>query len=229
MKILILLTTLISTVVLSSSFNRAANLAKHGHKKLTSYTQARKHLFFDLHKQSDDQGIFVTDVYCKKRFKLKENQIPNHVYINTEHTWPQSRFVSGTSSKVQKSDLHHLFPTDSQANSRRSSHRFMEVDDINLATPTCKTSFIDMSGPTGKNGFEPPTSHKGNVARAIFYFSVRYNGHIPDFEEEVLRQWHEQDPVDGEERVRNNKIEQIQGNRNPFIDDPSLVEDIYNF
>ena len=39
----------------------------------------------------------------------------------------------------------------------------------------------------------------------------------------VLIRWNRQDPVNQTERRRNNKIEQLQGTRNPFIDDPDLV------
>ena len=40
--------------------------------------------------------------------------------MNTEHTWPQSKGATGAA----KSDLHHLFPTDSKANSIRGNHPF---------------------------------------------------------------------------------------------------------
>ena len=48
-------------------------------------------------------------------------------------------------------------------------------------------------------------------------------------EEVFLKQWHRDDPVDQDEIRRNEKIYQIQGNRNPFIDDPELVDQIDNF
>jgi len=36
--------------------------------------------------------------------------------------------------------------------------------------------------------------------------------------------WNRQDPPDAAERRRNDLIETFQGNRNPYIDDPSLAE-----
>lgn len=57
---------------------------------------------------------------------------------------------------------------------------------------------------------------KGNVACALFYFAVRYETTISPEEEASLRRWHNDDPVDQEEMDRNNGIEKIQGNRNPF-------------
>ena len=41
---------------------------------------------------------------------------------------------------------------------------------------------------------------------------------------EMYQRWHRDDPVDDEERRRNNVIEQVQGNRNPFIDEPDRAE-----
>ena len=82
---------------------------------------------------------------------------------------------------------------------------------------------------TGEYGFEPPVEHKGNVARALFYFAVRYDMRIAAHEEFFLRQWNVIDPVDDEEIARNNEIERLQGNRNPFIDDAALVELIEDF
>jgi hypothetical protein len=43
----------------------------------------------------------------------------------------------------------------------------------------------------------------------------------------TLLQWHTQDPVSEEERKRNNQVFSVQGNRNPFIDQPGFVESIY--
>jgi endonuclease I len=74
-----------------------------------------------------------------------------------------------------------------------------------------------------------PTVHKGNVARALFYFSVRYKIKIPATEEIVLRRWNDLDPIDNAEEVRNEQIYFAQGSRNPFIDFPELANSINKF
>lgn len=66
--------------------------------------------------------------------------------------------------------------------------------------------------------FAPPEEYRGNVARAMFYMSVRYWWEMPPNMEDVLKQWHEDDPVDADECRRNECIATIQHNRNPFID-----------
>jgi endonuclease I len=42
----------------------------------------------------------------------------------------------------------------------------------------------------------------------------------------VLKEWNARDPVSLKEKSRNNKIEEIQGNRNPFVDHPDWIDQI---
>ena len=200
--------------------------------KAVGYSPAKKFLFGQLHLKQDSRGYYVEDVYCKKEFTngAGPGNVPDQNQVNCEHTWPQSKFTGGFPTETQKSDLHHLFPTDSKANSTRGNFDFADVSQNENLGSDCGTL---KSGPStttgGKNFFEPPTDHKGNVARALFYFSVRYKIAINDAEEEFLKRWDEIDPIDQAERDRNDAIEKIQGNRNPFIDFPRLAHDIKNF
>ncbi|MDA9793407.1 endonuclease [Bacteriovoracaceae bacterium] len=200
------------------------------HTPLTSYTTARKYLFGAIHLKQDERGHYVEDVYCAKtiRNNVGEMRIPDHNVINCEHTWPQSRFSSAAPKSIQKSDLHHLYPTDSRANSSRGNSKFGELANPESLSNCGISSKGDIAG-NGARGFEPPKEHKGNVARALFYFSIRYKIEIVDYEEMYLRQWNYEDPVDDAEMKRNNIVESVQGNRNPFIDDPSLMEMISDF
>lgn len=197
------------------------------------YKGARKVLFGKIHlRQAKDGSYFIKDVYCRKRITREDthigpNIIPKNSIMNCEHTWPQSRFNGSFSKNLQKSDLHHLYPTDPRANSTRGNNEFAEVDGDALTD--CDGSYIGVQKWQGSAHFEPPTEHKGNVARALFYFSVRYKLPISADEEDYLRRWHELDPVDENERERNELIHKVQGNRNPFIDYPELVSSINNF
>lgn len=203
------------------------------------YDRARVKIFGSLYLETLSNGEYgVEDVYCEKLFTDDDfggkptfgpDMLPKSGnIINTEHTWPQSRFGGKFSREFQKSDLHHLFPTDSQMNSTRSSLRFGNVvrDREHLKCPHNRVG-KDANG--GEDVFEVPDSQKGNTARAIFYFATRYQMRISADEEAALREWDKQDPVDAEEYERNNQIDELQGNRNPYIDFADLIDRIDTF
>lgn len=200
-----------------------------GHR-VYSYKEARRLLFGDIYLESKKGKYVVTDTYCEEDFSssvgIGPNKIPNHNIINCEHTWPQSRFTGRQSRSAQKSDLHHLFPVKSVANSTRGNILFGEVN--GEAVSNCDASQRGNDIYENHDAFEPPKSHKGNVARALFYFAVRYKVNIPDDEEVHLRRWHRLDPVDAKESSRHERIFELQGNRNPFIDDADLIDSMTN-
>lgn len=205
-----------------------------GHHPSHSYTQARGFVMQKVHLDTDKGGYYIQDVYCKIKYRTKvsPNSMPNHQQINVEHTWPKSRFGSSKGSSKysqQVSDLHHLYPSDSRTNSLRANHNFTQFDNDDNIIQDCPYSKKGISETTHQQAFEPPEEHKGNVARALFYFAIRYDMKISQSEEFFLRQWNIIDPVDQDEISRNDKIEQIQGNRNPFVDDPDLANLISDF
>ncbi len=179
-----------------------------------SYKKARQKMFSFL----DNNEGEVCGVYTGTC--VETLGIPNHLVMNTEHTWCQSWGADG----IKKTDLHHLFPVMSRVNSRRGNKPFCYVS---------KASWIGGGSKYGKDSqgtpcFEPRNDHKGDAARALFYFAIRYGFSIADRDENVLRLWHRQDPVSSKERDRNEQIFEIQGNRNPFIDHPLFIELIEN-
>lgn len=200
------------------------------------YGRARVFLLGQFYLVKHGNDYAVREVYCQEeydssRFGSKKpgpSVVPDNNVVNVEHTWPQSKFTGRFPEDIQKADLHHLFPTDSQMNSSRSSHAFGEVghDQTELK---CRTARLGTSIKSRTLVFEPPKEHKGNVARALFYFSIRYNMPIDGEQEAFLKKWDKEDPVDEEEWNRNNEIYKLQGNRNPFIDHPEVVERISNF
>lgn len=200
-------------------------------QKSLGYKGARKILFGKIHLKEDEKGYYIKDVYCQKTLRrvqtrsMGPGQIPNSNVLNCEHTWPQSKFSGRFEKGLQKSDLHHLYPTDSKANSVRGNYEFDNVNGYPVNEENCTASKTEGHG----GAFEPPNDHKGNVARALFYFSVRYDISINANQERVLRQWDKLDPIDQEERNRNEIIYQVQKNRNPFIDIPALADKINNF
>ena len=196
-----------------------------------SYDQARKQLFGKLDNLEDSDGTYVKDVYCEKKFYYRsvDEAMRMNNQVNTEHTWPQSKFSYRFPKSTQVSDLHHLFLTDSEANAVRGNHEFGNVSESEdeLEVADCRASRFNRHNSI--ETFSPPTTHRGNVARALFYFATRYNMTISKAQEAALREWHKADPVDEKERKRHEAIVKLQKVRNPFIDHPELVEKISDF
>ncbi|AII50726.1 endonuclease [Hymenobacter sp. APR13] len=163
--------------------------------------------------------------------------------INCEHSIPQSWFNEVVR---MRSDIHHLFPTFIQWNSDRGSDPFAEIPD-NQTTKWMRGATSQTSIPTSNieeysedtnSQFEPREDHKGNLARAAFYFYTMHQGQNFDSGKDVitaladlntLYQWHLADPVDARERERNRRTAKSQGNFNPYISFPDLVARAWGF
>ncbi|WP_299452052.1 endonuclease [uncultured Microscilla sp.] len=211
-----------------------ANYYEGKHHTL-GYTEARRKMYNYIdNKNSKISGVYSGYAKSWSYGGTSTNPDP----INCEHTVPQSFFGK---AEPMKSDIHHLFPTYKNWNSVRSNYAFAEIDD-NQTTQWMRHTSSQSSRPSSgineyseyANGkFEPREDHKGNVARAVFYFFTMYPtqaGNITSVGNlNTLYQWHLDDPVDAAEIARNNAIEQYQGDRNPYIDQPHLVARAWGF
>ena len=160
----------------------------------------------------------------------------NNTDINLEHSYPRGK---GADSGNALSDMHHLFPTRVPVNTARASEPFREIPD-NSATAWYYREETRSTPPAlnrekyaedTADGFEPRDDFMGNVARAAFYFYTMYRDRAeaadPEFfqnQRATLCAWHEQDPVDSLEWVRNARIAHFQdGKENPFVLDCRLA------
>ena len=157
---------------------------------------------------------------------------------NREHVWPKSHGDFGTSmTKVAGTDLHSLRPVDNTVNSARSDKDFGNATNSHWECINCDSS---------TDFWEPSDTTKGDAARSVFYMDVRYNGFgnepnlslvngttQPSSGDGLLGDlctiydWHIMDPVSSHESNRNNEVFEIQGNRNPFIDNENFVQEIW--
>lgn len=154
---------------------------------------------------------------------------------NREHVWAKSHGDFGTATGPG-TDLHHLRPEDVSVNSARGNLDFDEGGSQNAEAPG---NYADA------DSWEPRDAVKGDVARMIFYMSVRYEGGDgwPDLEVNdlvgngtsprlgrisVLLRWNAQDPPSTFEMRRNDVIyDDYQHNRNPFVDHPEWADSIW--
>jgi endonuclease I len=201
-----------------------------------------------------DRGPGQNEPY---EFIYQTNQCGNYTKesdcYNREHSFPQSWFVGGTYPMY--SDINHVFPTDGWVNALRGNFPFGEVTTIE-ATPGNPSQNGSKRGTGaavnfGYTGtvFEPINEYKGDFARAQFYMATRYESLIDGWQNngnanevlngteyqayddwyiKLLYKWHLQDPVSDKERARNDSVFVVQNNRNPFIDNPQWVLDVWN-
>ena len=186
------------------------------------YNTARDHMYGTIdHYESPDT---LECVYTGRRAYVKTRAQATAQGFNCEHTYPQGFF---NSADPMVSDIFHLYPTDDAANNARGNYPF--------GLPITNITYNVGGSKLGKDSqnetvFEPRDVHKGNVARSLFYFSVKYAGNYGGFmtakQEGILRQWNVFDTVDAKERLRNTRIKSFVNVFNPFIDHPELVDRI---
>jgi len=159
---------------------------------------------------------------------------------NREHIIPQSVF---NEASPMVADAHFITPTDGKVNGMRSNYPHGTVSS---ATYTSQNgSKLGSSSVSGYSGtvFEPVNAFKGDIARMYFYFATRYENTVagysyPMFDGSsnkvftaaflsLLLAWNAQDPVSAREIARNNAIYARQNNRNPYIDHPEYVNQIW--
>ncbi len=164
---------------------------------------------------------------------------------NREHGVPQSTFYG---IYPMYSDLNYLIPTDAYVNQRRSNYPYAKSN--GSSRTFSNGSKLGKSQTPGYTNtvYEPLDEFKGDVARYLLYYAVRYEGSLNIFNHMIatsvfdgseekafkdwyitmLLEWHASDPVSQKEIDRNNHIYSIQQTRNPFIDHPEYVQLIWS-
>lgn len=217
------------------------NIVK-GHTQL-SYTPG----LWDAYETTDinPETGKIWDMYSTCAWVYETKQCGNYKVVcdcyNREHSIPQSWF---NEKSPMKSDAFHVYPTDGKVNGQRSNYPYGECSN-GVSESGKSLGRLGTSTFPGYSGivFEPVDEYKGDFARTYFYFATRYEDIMtsiggesfnktvyPSFSTWSLNlflKWHRQDPVSQKETDRNNAVEKLQKNRNPFIDYPELVEYIW--
>ncbi|MEY8869169.1 endonuclease [Meridianimaribacter flavus] len=210
-------------------------IAEEGVVRAQTYTDV-----IDILKEADqnpENSNQVWLVYLEQgRAKLDFQTTSNNVGTwNREHTFPRSRGGFDSIEEDEISDGIDIFwntTADSLRHGNSDAHALRAVDGPENSSRG-NQFYGEYNGPSGTLG-----GFKGDVARSVFYMAVRYNGLeiVNGFPEGLTGQfgdlatlldWHRNDPPDDFEMNRNNVVYQWQFNRNPFIDQPDLVEYIW--
>lgn len=172
---------------------------------------------------------------------------------NREHVWCQSLSNGLWGTSGGGSDMHHIRPSEARLNGTRGNNKYGKVSNGTPAySKTTSNANSELGGYVGDGTFEPLDNVKGDVARIVMYVYTHYNnaanvgGTIESAQthgtlnftnvmtasneaaaKKMLLEWNALDPVDEIERYRNEKVYEIQGNRNPFIDNSSYANAIW--
>ena len=200
------------------SLKTALSLLISNAYKNMGYNYARDLMYGNI----DNENGQVIDVYTGREASFSTRSGANANSFNTEHTWPQSKF---NSKEPEKADMHHLFPCDVSANSRRANYSFGEVTNAEMWNAGGSKLGSNQQNQTV---FEVRDQHKGAAARAMFYFALRYENYTNflDDQEKVLRKWSSSFLPSKKELDRNDAIYNYQKNRNPFVDHPYFLNRI---
>ena len=197
-----------------------------------------------FHTDRDTITNEVLDMYSNNhRYFDPEAPTASVAGFDIEHMLPKS-WWGGTVNEAY-CDLYHLVPGDYSANRSKSNH----APGIPADSSFNNGSFVTGSGAAYglTRVFCPADEYKGDFARAYFYIATCYGDSLTWVEtgepgtamtnegwqefrpwlRDLLVQWHRMDSVSEKELNRAIEVNKIQGNRNPFIDYPELVEYIW--
>lgn len=211
--------------------------------KITTYNELKTNIALTDADPMNDENIIT--LYARNSIS---SDWANATVWNREHVWCQS-LANGLYGDLNKNigagtDIHHLRPALNTYNSTRGNTPYGIIEDKSTAkrlgdTDNFYTSTI----------FEPSDEIKGDVARVLMYVYTRYSNTLSSSENELgargdlkisnvvytsentdtaawnlLLSWNELDPVNHLEMERNNNAQDIEGNRNVFIDHPEFAK-----
>jgi endonuclease I len=162
------------------------------------------------------------------------------------HNWMPTNPADGSGNapnnveRPEYNDQHHLFPANQDdVNAIRSNDPVGEVVTVEGSYLQGKFG-LDMHG---NRVYEPRDEQKGRTARAMMYMAVAHNNLNDAFgtpqnwkfrnpisatipygqDQNVLKKWNTEFPPDNWDISRNDFLDSLQGNRNPFVDHPEYA------
>ena len=191
--------------------------------QLSSYQKAIRFFWRELYATGGKT------LYSQQRFGPTKPE-----WINIEHVFPMGWVVKALKCRDRRncrynsdafnfieSDMHNLFPSRRDLNMLRASNRFGVIKG-----EVRTIGSYDFEVDTKSRIVEPAPASQGEIARAMFHMSQAYQLKIFSKQAQTLAYWNKVDQPSKEEKRRNDIIEDIQGTRNYFIDNPGEIEGI---
>ena len=187
----------------------------------------------------NENGYFIDRYSAEREWVKSTSQGAAGAGMNIEHSFPKS-WWGGAKSQAYK-DLYNLMPCEGKINSTKSNYPMGIVVSGDKGNGWTKVG----EGTDGKKYWEPADPWKGDFARGYMYMATAYQdytwkgtqalqilqqGAYPTLQKwayTLYIQWAKADKPDAIEIKRNNDVAKIQGNRNPYVDFPNLMEYVW--
>lgn len=221
------------------------------HKRLEYSDLPNYWQYSDVYPEQVDGCKRWWEMYSDELYLMRPGQTAkgsfsaNH--MQREHSVPKSWWKRNNDVEYTPvyTDLWNLYPSDGAANMAKSNYPLGPVSQVSFDNGVTRVGLPEPGYGGGAGAvFEPADEYKGDFARSFFYVAtvyddiswvIRYNwmftqSAYPTLQPwafDMLLQWARMDPVSQKEILRNDAVEQSQGNRNPFIDFPELAEYIW--
>jgi deoxyribonuclease-1 len=115
--------------------------------------------------------------------------------------------------KQMEADLHNLTPTIGEVNGDRSNYNFSQWNGIGgVSYGQC-----DMQVNFKQRKAMPPERARGSIARTYLYMSQHYGFKLSSSQKQLMNAWNNTYPVTNWECKRDQRIQAVQGNANPFV------------
>jgi deoxyribonuclease-1 len=184
-------------------------------QRIEDYATARQVFWKELYAMGGET------LYCRQALESGYNK-----GVNIEHVFPMSwvayslrcgkrkqcRQTSPEFNRIE-ADLHNLYPSRSDVNKARNNYRFVIMAGEPRPFQGCDFEFDER-----KRQAEPAPHARGKVARAMLYMRDEYDLYLKPDLDRLMQAWDRKYPPSDQEYRRNDRIEALQGNRNPWID-----------
>ena len=185
---------------------------------------------FTRSKEISDPNGYVPRKRWRRANRIEwEHVVPAHAFGQSFTAWvkgnpecidSKNRAFKGrncarkteTEFRYMEADMHNLVPAVGEINGLRSNYSFALI-------PGEKRNFGSCDVEIENRKAEPRPEIRGDIARTYKYMEWAYPGHgvISNKNRKLFDAWDRQDPVDDWECERARRVEQIQGNQNPFV------------
>lgn len=214
---------------------KKANVLSYGSGNNSTWTG-----FWDTDRTSD--GYFIDRYSAQSKWVKSTSKGAAGKGMNIEHSFPKSYW--GGSKRQAYEDLYNLMPCESNINTTKSNYPMGEVVSGDKGNGWTKVGV----GNDGKTYWEPADPWKGDFARGYMYMATTYQdytwtsttpgspfqiletGTYPTLKPSAYKlyiKWAKADKPDEIEIKRNEAVSKIQGNRNPYVDFPNLMEYVW--